>query len=157
MIYLGADHAGFKYKEKIKEFLTASDLKFEDLGNLQLDPQDDFPVFAFRVAERVAKDLAEGDQSARGILICTNGLGMSIAANKIKGIRAVLITSKKTAQQSREHLDSNILCLGANTISFSLAKKIIRTWLSTDFLPKERYIRRLKEITDKENAGDSNN
>ncbi len=156
MLYLGADHAGFKYKEKIKEFLTASDLKFEDLGNLQLDPQDDFPIFAFRVAERVAKDLAEGDQSARGILICANGLGMSVAANKIKGIRAVLVTSKKVAQQSREHLDSNILCLGANTVSLSLAKKIIRIWLTTDFLPKERYVRRLKQITDKENATDPN-
>ncbi len=151
MIYIGADHGGFKYKEKIKDFLKKSAIEFEDLGNTQFDPQDDFPVFAFRVAEKVVKT------KEKGILICTNGLGVTIAANKIKGVRAVLATTKKAAQQSREHLDANILCLGANTTSIFLAQRIIRVWLSTDFIPKERYLRRLKQIKEKENAINSNN
>ncbi|MCX8016068.1 MAG: RpiB/LacA/LacB family sugar-phosphate isomerase [Patescibacteria group bacterium] len=151
MLYLGADHGGYKFKEKIKDFLRKSEIEFEDLGNLEFDPQDDFPIFAFRVAEKVSQN------KGKGILICTNGIGMSIAANKIKGIRAALVTTKKSAQQSREHLDANILCLGAHTISFLTAKKIIRTWLATEFSQKEKYIRRLKQIEEKENASDSNN
>lgn len=151
MIYLGADHGGFKFKEKIKEFLKKSEIEFEDLGNLVFDPHDDFPIFAFKVAEKVAQT------DEKGILICTNGLGMAMAANKIRGIRAVTVTSKKAAQQSREHLNANILCLGAHTISFLTAKKIIRTWLNTEFLAKEKYIRRLKQIEEKENAINTNN
>jgi len=151
MIYIGADHGGFKYKEKIKDFLKKSDIAFEDLGNTQFDPQDDFPIFAFKVAEKVVEN------NGKGILICTNGLGMTIAANKIKGARAVLLTTKKVAKQSREHLDSNIISLGANTTSIFKAQQIIRIWLSTDFIPKDRYIRRLKQIEEKENAINSNN
>ncbi|MGB9848136.1 MAG: RpiB/LacA/LacB family sugar-phosphate isomerase [Minisyncoccia bacterium] len=152
MIYLGADHGGYKFKEKIKDFLKKNEIEFEDLGNLEFDPQDDFPIFAFKVAEKVSQD-----SNSKGILICTNGIGMSIAANKIKGIRAALVTTKKSAQQSREHLDANILCLGAHTISFLNAKKIIRTWLNTEFSQKEKYIRRLKQIEEKENAINPNN
>lgn len=151
MLYLGADHGGYKFKEKIKDFLKKSEIEFEDLGNLEFNPQDDFPVFAFKVAEKVSQN------KGKGILICTNGIGMSIAANKIKGIRAALVTTKKSAQQSREHLDANILCLGAHTISFSTAKKIIRVWLNTEFSQKEKYVRRLKQIEEKENAINSNN
>ena len=151
MIYLGADHGGFKFKEKIKEFLKKSEIEFEDLGNFVYDPHDDFPIFAFKVAEKVAQT------GEKGILICTTGLGMAMAANKIKGIRAVSVTSKKSAQQSREHLNANILCLGAHTVSFLKVKKIIRVWLKTDFFVKEKYIRRLKQIEEKENAINSCN
>ena len=100
MIYIGADHGGFKYKEKIKDFLKKSAIEFEDLGNAQFDPQDDFPIFAFRVAEKVV------ETKEKGILICTNGLGVTIAANKIKGTRAVLATTKKAASNH-----ANILML----------------------------------------------
>jgi len=140
MIYLGADHGGFTFKEKVKGFLDELKIKYEDLGNLKFDPEDDFPDFAFLVAKKVA------ETKERGILFCTTGLGMAIAANKINGIRAVSITSKKSAQQSREHLDANILCLGTHVVSFRDAKKIIRVWLETDFFNKEKYIRRLKKI-----------
>ncbi len=150
MIYLGADHGGFKFKEKIKEFLKKNEIPFEDLGNIALEPQDDFPIFAFKVAQKVA------ETGEKGILICTNGLGMCITANKVKGIRAVVVNSKKVAQQSREHLDANILCLGAHIISFLTAKKIIRIWLNTPFSQKEKYIRRLKQIEEKENAAHPN-
>jgi ribose 5-phosphate isomerase B len=140
MIYLGADHGGFSFKEKIKGFLEELKLGYQDLGNLKFEPRDDFTDYALEVAKKVKKT------GGKGILVCTNGLGMSVAANKIKGIRAANVTSKKVSQQSREHLDANILCLGAHVISWKNAKKIIRAWLETDFFRKERYIRRLDKI-----------
>ena len=140
MLYLGADHGGFSFKENIKKFLDELKVEYEDLGNLKFDPEDDYPDFAMAVAKKVA------ETGGKGILFCTNGLGMCIAANKIKGIRAVVPTTKKTAEQSREHLDANVLCLGAHVISFKDAKKIIRTWLETEFFNKEKYVRRLKKI-----------
>ena len=140
MIYLGADHGGFKFKEKIKEFLEELEVKYEDLGNTKFEPRDDFVDYAIEVAKKVKKT------KGRGILICTNGLGMCIAANKIKGIRGVVATTKKITIQAREHLDANILCLGAHVVSFKNVKKIIKEWVNTDFFRKERYIRRLDKI-----------
>lgn len=140
MIYLGADHGGFTFKEKIEKFLEELGLKYQDLGSLKLEPKDDFTDYALEVAMRVKKT------GGKGILVCTNGLGMCMAANKIRGIRAVNVTSKKVAIQSREHLDSNILCLGAHVVSFKKAKRIIGAWLDTDFFRKERYIRRIDKI-----------
>ena len=140
MIYLGADHGGFSFKEKIKKFLDELKVEYQDLGNLKFEPEDDFPDFALAVAKKVA------ETGEKGILFCMSGLGMCIAANKIKGIRAVSITSKKSAQQSREHLNANILCLGEHVLSFREAKKIIKIWLETEFFKKDKYIRRLKKI-----------
>ena len=145
MIYLGADHGGFSFKEKIKGFLDELKIEYQDLGNLKFEPLDDFPDFALAVARKVA------ETKGKGILFCTNGLGMCIVANKIKGIRAVVPTTKKTAQQSREHLDANVLCLGEHVISFRNVKKIIKIWLETDFFGKERYIRRLDKVKKIEN------
>jgi ribose 5-phosphate isomerase B len=144
MIYLGADHGGFSFKGKIKEFLDELKVEYSDLGNLKFEPEDDFPDYALAVARKVA------ETGGKGILFCTSGLGMCIAANKIKGIRAVSIVTKKSAQQSREHLNANILCLGEHVVSFRDAKKIIRIWLETDFFNKDKYIRRLKKIEDVE-------
>ncbi len=140
MIYLGADHGGFSFKEKIKEFLEDIDVDYEDLGNTKFEPNDDFSDFALAVAKKVA------ETENRGILFCTNGMGMCVVANKIKGIRAVVPTTKKTAEQSREHLNANVLCLGAHVVSFKDAKKIIKIWLETEFFQKDRYIRRLEKI-----------
>lgn len=140
MIYLGADHGGFSFKEKIKEFLNELKIEYMDLGNFKFEPNDDFPDFALAVAKKVA------ETGGKGILFCTNGLGMCIVANKIKGVRAVVPTTKKTAEQSREHLDANVLCIGAHVVSFKDAKKIIKIWLETEFFRKEKYIRRLKKI-----------
>ena len=140
MIYLGADHGGFSFKEKIKEFLNELKIEYQDLGNTKFEPEDDFPDFAVAVAKKVV------ETGGQGILFCTSGLGMCIAANKIKGIRAVSITSKKSAEQSREHLDANILCLGEHVVSFRDARRIIKTWLETDFFNKEKYVRRLNKI-----------
>ncbi len=140
MIYLGADHGGFSFKEKIKEFLNELKIEYSDLGNFKLEPDDDFNDYALLVSRKVA------ETGGKGILFCTNGLGMCIVANKIRGIRAVVPTTKKTAIQSREHLDANVLCLGSHVISFKDAKKIIKTWLETEFFQKERYVRRLNKI-----------
>jgi len=140
MIYLGADHGGFSFKEKIKEYLKELKIEFEDLGNAKFQGDDDFVDYALAVAKKVT---ATGE---KGILVCTNGEGMCIAANKTKGVRAVSPTNKKAAQQTREHLDANILCLGEHTLSFREAKKIIKVWVETEFFNKDKYIRRLKKI-----------
>jgi ribose 5-phosphate isomerase B len=140
MIYLGADHGGFSFKEKIKEYLKELKVEYKDLGNLKFEGGDDFVDYAVAVAKKVA------ETNGKGILFCTNGLGMCVTANKIKEIRAVVPTTKKTAQQSREHLDANILCLGEHVLSFREAKKIIKIWLETEFFNKDKYIRRLNKI-----------
>lgn len=140
MLYLGADHGGFKFKENIKKFLDELKIEYQDLGNLKFEPGDDFPDFALAVAKKVV------ETGKKGIIFCTNGMGVCMTANKVKGIRAVAPTTKKTAQQSREHLDANILCLGAHVVSFQDAKKIIKAWLETEFFHKEKYIRRLEKI-----------
>jgi len=140
MIYLGADHGGFTFKEKIKEFLNELKIEYQDLGNFEFEPGDDFTDFALAVANKVV------ETNGQGILTCTNGLGMCMAANKIDGIRAVAPTTKKTAQQSREHLDSNVLCLGEHVLSFREAKKIIKIWLETDFYKRDRYIKRIEKL-----------
>jgi len=139
-VYIGSDHAGFFLKEKIKEFLKKENVSFEDIGSFELDESDDYPRYAFKLAELVAKN------NSRGILICGSGLGMCIAANKVKGIRAVNVCDEETAKLSRTHNNSNVLCLGANNISFSKAKRIIYIWLTTSFSKKERHKRRILEI-----------
>jgi len=140
-IYLGADHAGFKLKNKIKNYLNAGRYTFEDLGNEVEDPNDDYPDFAKKVAETVSKD-----PSAKGILVCGSGVGVCIAANKIKGIRSINAYNPDIAQKSREHNDTNILCLGQNYIDIENAKGIIDIWLKTDFSDEERHKKRIAKI-----------
>lgn len=144
-IFLGADHAGFELKEKLKEFLTKKKIEFEDLGAFVLDEGDDYPDIAFKVAERVARE------NVRGILICKSGDGMEIAANKVKGIRAVTACDTYSAKMSREHNDANILALSGKKLSFEKMKKIVMVWLNTEFTGEERHVRRIKKISDYEN------
>ena len=152
MIYLGADHAGFELKEKVKEYLKQKGLEVEDLGAHTLDKNDDYPDYAKAVADKVA-----ADPSAKGILLCGSAEGICIAANKIKGIRAVAVWTTMSARLSREHNDANVLCLsGGQTLtpipgtSFEDAKEIIDTWLSTPFSGEERHLRRINKISDLE-------
>jgi len=140
MIYLGADHAGFHLKEEIKKYLEELGYEYEDLGNKEMDPQDDYPDFALKVAEKVV------ETKEKGILICSTGLGMCLTANKIKGIRAVVVWDKFTAIQSREHNNANILCLAGKVLDLETAKKILRVWLETEFSGEERHVRRLKKV-----------
>ena len=135
--YIGADHAGFKLKEKIKKFLK--NYKIKDLGAYKYNKNDDYPDFAKKVSNQVKKN------KNQGILICGTGQGMSIAANKIKGIRAALCWNTKTAKQSKKHLNTNILVI-PGTLKENLTKKIVTTWLNTKFTKEKRHIRRINKI-----------
>lgn len=141
MIIIGSDHAGYKLKELIKEYLKERDEPFLDMGT---DSQEscDYPIFAGKVAKKVVNT-----ENSRGILVCGSGIGVSIAANKVKGIRAALCMSTELAEMSRRHNDANILCLGARYIDFEAAKSIIKIFLSTEF-EGGRHERRVQEIKD---------
>lgn len=144
-IALASDHAGFELKEAIKEYLTEHELI--DVGTNSTESMD-YPDTGFKAAEAVAKGECE-----RGILICGSGLGMSIVANKVKGIRAALCNSVELARLSRQHNDANILVLQGRFISYNLAKKIIKAWFSTEF-DGGRHQRRIDKIS-KHEKGDN--
>lgn len=127
IIALGADHAGYLLKEKIKKYLTEKKLEFKDYGTFKLDSCD-YPEFGYKVSQAVVTQ-----EVNVGILICGTGIGMSITANKIKGIRAALATDVETAQLSRLHNDANVLCLSGRKLEEEQAIKIVETWLNTSF------------------------
>ncbi len=139
-IALGADHGGFEYKNKILELLKSDGYDVTDFGTYSKDSCD-YPVFAKKVAEAVSSGGYD-----RGVLICGTGIGMSITANKFKGIRAALCSDTFSAKATREHNDSNILCMGERVISFDKAEEITRIWLETEFSGEERHIRRIGMI-----------
>ena len=142
MIYLGADHRGFRLKEEIKKFLAEKNYQFEDMGNLAYDPNDDYTDFA----KLVAKKVSEKPEENKGILICGSGVGVDIVANKFKGVRSALADDVQTAKQSREHDDTNVLSLPADEVNFEIAKQIITVWLETPFSNGEKYKRRIGKI-----------
>ena len=142
---IGADHGGFKLKNKLVRFLEASEYLVADLGTHSAQSCD-YP----KIGMRLARSVAQG-QFPRGILICKSGIGMSIAANKVPGARAALCLSVKQARMSREHNNANILCLSANFTGFKDAQKMVAVWLKTDFAGG-RHARRLKQISSIEKA-----
>lgn len=144
-IYLGSDHGGFYLKEKIEAHLAKAGYDVEDVGNKTLDPADDYPQFAFAAATKV---LGSEDDDARAILICKGGQGMAIAANRIRGIRAVVVQDEDEAKMSRNDNDANVLSLPARVLEEDEAKafRIVDTWLKTPFSKAERHARRLREI-----------
>lgn len=144
-IYIGSDHNGFHLKNVVKEFLVKNDYPFEDDGDDQLDPNDDFPVFASKVVNAV---LSSQDDEPRGILICGSGQGMCMAANRYKGIRACLAWDNESARASRNDDDSNIICIPARVLKDDATLSIIRTWLDTPFAHSTRFVRRIAEMDD---------
>lgn len=146
MIAIGNDHAGFEYKNAVVEHLKEKGYEVKDFGTYSTDSCD-YPDFAKKVAGAVAIGEAE-----YGILICGTGIGMSIAANKVKGIRAAVVGDKFSAQMTREHNDANIICLGARVLELPTAKEYIDIFLETPFSQGENHVRRLKKISDMENA-----
>ena len=142
MIYLGADHRGYNLKEDLKKFLEQGKIKFQDLGNLEYDEEDDYPDFAKKVAEKISSN----SKKDRGILICGTGIGMSIVANKFKQVRAGLCLSGYMAKRAVEEDDINILCLAADITDTGTSEKIIKEWLKAKFKDKECYKRRLNKI-----------
>ena len=139
-IYLGSDHAGFALKEKLKRWLEKNNYLYQDLGNVILDVTDDYPDFAIKVAKAVAS------KKALGILLCGSAQGMCIAANKIKGVRAVVPFSLKEVRLAREHNDANIICLSGWYFHFHKATQLLQKFLTTSFSKEARHIRRLNKI-----------
>ena len=138
-IAIGCDHRGFPLKKLIMPFLERAGHSYQDFGCHTTDPVD-YPDIAQEVGEAVAS----GDLD-QGILICDTGIGMSIAANKIKGIRAALCCNSFSAQRARQHNDANILCLRAEDIDTESVLEIVRTFLATDF-EGGRHVRRVNKI-----------
>ncbi len=139
-LVIGADHGGFVLKNEILARLKG---KFEisDLGAHALDNNDDYPDYAYSVAKAVASGVAE-----RGILVCGSGVGASIVANKVPGIRAGLCHDTYSARQGVEHDDMNVLCLGARVIGVEMAYELINAFLNAQFSGEERHRRRLQKI-----------
>ena len=140
MIAIGSDHAGFEYKEQLKKLLHEIGKPFEDFGTFSADSVD-YPD----VAHVVSKTVASG-KFQFGILICGTGIGMSIVANKHKGIRAAVCESIGSAKLSREHNDANILCIGARVTTWETALEIVKTFLTTPFSGGERHMNRIAKI-----------
>lgn len=138
-IIIGSDHAGFKLKENLKLYLLKLGYKVNDVGTYSLQ-RCDYPHIAYNLAKQVSS--AKYD---KGILICYTGIGNSIAANRLPGIRAALCYNIRATKLSRQHNDSNILVLGAAFVSAALAKRIVRVWLMTEFTGG-RHRRRLNQI-----------
>ncbi len=139
-ILIGADHAGFAVKEKVRQILEKLKLAYIDLTPA-LVKDDDYPDVAFRIAKDVAKS-----ENTQGILVCGSGSGMAIAANRIKGVRAVAAYDAYSAKYSRLDNDSNILCLRGRKTPFSTTQKIVKTWLATEFSGVARHTRRIKQL-----------
>jgi RpiB/LacA/LacB family sugar-phosphate isomerase len=142
-IYLGSDHAGYEWKQKIFAYLSNHNYEVEDIGPREEDTADDYPVFAQRAATKI---LGDDSEDPRAILICRGGQGMAIAANRFPGIRASVVWDASEAKFTRTDDDSNVLCLAADHIDESQIDGILETWLSTEFSQAPRHVKRLKEI-----------
>lgn len=142
MIGLGCDHGGLELKNIIIGYLEKNNIEYKDFGTKTPDSVD-YPVYAKAVAKAVASGECE-----KGILICGTGIGISIAANKVKGIRAALCHDVASARLTRLHNDSNILCMGGRIIGPEHALAVCEAWLGTEFSGDERHIRRIDMIED---------
>lgn len=142
---IGCDHGAYDYKEEIKTMLTEEGYEVVDCGTYSTDSCD-YPDFAKAVATKVASKEVE-----RGIVICGTGIGISIAANKVKGIRCALCTDTTMARLTREHNDANVLSMGQRVIGIEVAKDIVHTFLETEFSQGPRHIQRIQKIAEIEN------
>lgn len=144
-IYLGTDHNGYHLKENVFSYLVKHGYDVEDVGDSQLDPNDDFPEFAQLAALKVIGDTSE---DPRAILLCGGGQGMAMAANRFRGIRASVIWDAYEAKMTRNDNDSNVLCLPSRILENDEAawKGIIETWLNTPFASAPRYKRRNAQL-----------
>ena len=139
-IAIGSDHGGFTLKQEIVKYLTEKNIDFEDFGCYS-EKSCDYTEYGRAVAEAVAAGKYE-----KGILICGTGIGISITANKVRGIRCALCSDCFSAEATREHNDANILALGGRVVDSGLALKIVDTFLNTPFSNEERHIRRISRI-----------
>ena len=146
-IALGADHAGFELRDNIARVLADLGHDVEDMGAHTYDPQDDYPDFARLVATAVADGSVE-----RGVLVCGSGVGASVAANKVVGVRAAMCHDTYSAHQGVEHDDMNVLGMGARVIGEELAREVVTSFLGAAFSGEERHVRRVAKIKAMESA-----
>ena len=140
-ISIASDHGAYALKEKVKGWLTEAGYEVRDFGCYGLESVD-YPDFALPAAEAVAQG-----QVDRAVLLCTTGIGVSISANKVRGVRCALCTDTMTARMTREHNDTNALAMGAGVVGENLAKEILFTWLTTPFSGAARHQRRIDKIS----------
>lgn len=142
-VYLGTDHAGFEYKEKIKPILQKLGYEPIDCGAFSFDKDDDYPDFCATAARDTAKDLG-----SFGIVLGKSGAGECIVANKIKGVRAFLAVNEKNVQLAREHNNANVMSIGFDFIQEGDLENLLKTFLETPFTNEERHVRRVNKIKD---------
>lgn len=143
MIYIAADHGGFKLKQHLVKFLQKQKLEFKDLGPAKFKDGDDYPEYGSKVARQVSKNPV----SNLGILICRSGQGMCIVANKFIGARAALAWNTASAKQSRNDDMANVLCLPSDFLNSQQAEDILKAWLNTPYSSDARHMRRIKKIS----------
>lgn len=141
------DHGGFELKETLAAKLRAAGHRLTDYGAFSLDPQDDYPDFVVPLAKAVTAGTVD-----RGIAVCGSGVGASVCANKVTGVRAALIADHFSARQGVEDDHMNILCLGGRTVGPSLAWDLVETFLAAEFSQAERHLRRLSKVAALEQA-----
>jgi len=147
---IAADHGGFELKQKIAEALRAAKYEVADFGAFELVPADDYPDLVIPLARAVARKEVE-----RGVAICGSGVGPCVAANKIPGVRAALISDVFSAHQGVEDDDMNLICLGGRVTGYALAWDLVQTFLQARFIGEERHRRRLGKIAALENITES--
>lgn len=145
-VYLGTDHGGYELKNAVKTWLSAQGYQVEDCGAVKFEPDDDYPDFAFAVADQVSQH-----PGSRGVVFCRSSVGVIIAANKVKGIRAGSAASPEAATQARQHNDINVLGIAGDWLDLEQAKSVIQAFLETSFTHEERHVRRIHKIEAREN------
>ncbi len=146
-IGIAADHGGFELKQRLAGVLEDDGHVIVDFGAASLQPGDDYPDYVIPLARAVA-----GDEVERGIAVCGSGVGASVAANKVAGVRAALITDVYSAHQGVEDDDMNLLCLGGRVVGFELALDLVRRFLEARFKDLDRFNRRLEKIREVESS-----
>jgi ribose 5-phosphate isomerase B len=141
-VYIASDHGGFALKTQLLAYLKDKNSMYEDLGPYELNPVDDYPDYAKKVCRKIAEDM----QNSVGILLCRNGVGMSIVANRFKGIRCVLGFNELQVQKAKEDDNVNVLSLPSDYITIEQAQKFTDIFLSSQFKTEEKYSRRLQKI-----------
>ena len=142
MIAIASDHGGFDLKEEVKKHLQERNIEFKDFGTFDKNSCD-YPDFGVQAAKAVASGECE-----KGIVICTTGIGISIVANKVKGVRCALCSETTTARLTREHNDANVLAMGGGMVGPLLANEIVDVFLDTKFSELEKHSRRISKITE---------
>jgi len=151
MLAIGSDHGGYEMKEAIIKYLDGEKIAYKDFGTFSMESVD-YSDIGYEVAKAVSEGKFE-----KGIIICGTGIGISIAANKVKGIRAALCTNSYMARMAREHNNANILALGGRVLGIDLALEIVKVFLNTPFSGEERHSRRVNKIGIIESGDSSSN